>query len=222
MSYPSIPDTIARYFGDLPTSVPARYRAWEHCFAHFSKADELGAVIDKEKATLHLATYLANWGMYRGSSFLPDFDFTIHIPVVERLWDPSVSALRNKEMGGSLEDLELVEALLSTADAIRSGYRPYGKATHTLVTKVMLGAIGCFPTLDTLFVAGARQCGLQCADLSRKTIECIVRFCLIRLDDLRQEQEKIKKRSPIRYPLMKIVDMYFWQIGFELDQKSQR
>lgn len=206
----------------MPHTVPARYRAWEHCFAYFSKADELGAVADKEKATLHLATYLANWGMYRGSSFLPDFDFTIHTPVVERLWDPSVVALRKKEVGRSLEDLTRVDSLLAAASAIRAAYRPHGNATDTLVTKVMLGAIGCFPALDTLFAAGAELCGFQWTKLNRTTIEHVLHFCLTHRDTFRHEQDIITKQSAVRYPLMKIVDMYFWQIGFEHDQKTRR
>lgn len=39
--------------------------------------------------SLQLAFYLASWGMYRGSSFLLQKDYRIHIPVVKEL-------LRNK------------------------------------------------------------------------------------------------------------------------------
>jgi hypothetical protein len=31
----------------------------------------------------------------------------------------------------------------------------------------------------------------------------------------------IKTRGKKPYPAMKLVDMYFWQIGFELDSKAE-
>jgi len=43
---------------------------------------------------------------------------------------------------------------------------------------------------------------------------------ILRLDGLLATD----KAGGLRYPLMKLVDMYFWQIGFELDgeKKSRR
>lgn len=35
--------------------------------------------------SLQLAFYLASWGMYRGSSFLLQKDYRVHIPVVKEL-----------------------------------------------------------------------------------------------------------------------------------------
>jgi hypothetical protein len=32
--------------------------------------------------------------------------------------------------------------------------------------------------------------------------------------------EEIQKNSGIQYPAMKLVDMYFWEIGYELEQKA--
>ena len=34
------------------------------------------------------------------------------------------------------------------------------------------------------------------------------------------EQAGIEESSGVHYPLMKLVDMYFWQIGYEMDTKS--
>jgi hypothetical protein len=43
----------------------------------------------------------------------------------------------------------------------------------------------------------------------------MVRFCTDCGDALRAEQERIEKIARIRYPRMKLVDMYFWEIGYE-------
>ena len=45
----------------------------------------------------------------------------------------------------------------------------------------------------------------------------MITFCQDHLADLRAEQEEISRKCGIRYPLMKLVDMYFRQIGFEAD-----
>jgi len=46
-------------------------------------------------------------------------------------------------------------------------------------------------------------------------IERVLRFCKYHLAELREEQSRIEVASGVHYPLMKLVDMYFWQIGFE-------
>ena len=43
----------------------------------------------------------------------------------------------------------------------------------------------------------------------------MVAFCQEHLGELRAEQTEISARAGVYYPLMKLVDMYFWQLGFE-------
>ena len=38
--------------------------------------------VNLDYLSLQLAFYLASWGMYRGSSFLIQKDYRVHIPVV--------------------------------------------------------------------------------------------------------------------------------------------
>ena len=45
--------------------------------------------VNLDYLSLQLAFYLASWGMYRGSSFLLQKDYRVHIPVVREI-------LRNK------------------------------------------------------------------------------------------------------------------------------
>ncbi|MBQ7906646.1 MAG: hypothetical protein IJ309_01585 [Clostridia bacterium] len=61
-----------------------RYRSWEHCRQRFINARGTSpSQQEKEELALHLAFYLASWGMYRGSSFLLSLDYTVHLPVVD-------------------------------------------------------------------------------------------------------------------------------------------
>ena len=72
------------FYNDLKTDENGRYRSWEHCYSHFIKARG-NPNADYDYLSLQLAFYLASWGMYRGSSFLLQKDYRIHIPVVKEM-----------------------------------------------------------------------------------------------------------------------------------------
>ena len=62
-----------------------RYRSWEHCYYIFNRARNNNARNNEtyiDYLSLHLAFYLASWGMYRGSSFLLQRDYKVHIGAV--------------------------------------------------------------------------------------------------------------------------------------------
>ena len=58
--------------------------SWEHCYRVFGKARN-NKPNDVDCLCLHLAFYLASWGMYRGSSFLTKRDYKVHEPVVKEI-----------------------------------------------------------------------------------------------------------------------------------------
>ena len=62
-----------------------RYLSWIHCFNVFKENRFSANMQTYDYLALHLAFYLASWGMYRGSSFLLQKDYKIHIPVVKML-----------------------------------------------------------------------------------------------------------------------------------------
>ena len=120
------------FYNELKEDSNGRYRSWEYCYKVFHDARKEKEV-DSDYLSLQLAFYLASWGMYRGSSFLLQKDYKIHIPVVEEL-------LKDK--------------------------------------------------YDLLF-------GIQCMEL---------------------EQARAKMEvCGLPYPQMKVLDMGFWQIGFDKD-----
>ncbi len=75
-----IKDKIISFYDLMAEDEHHRYKSWEHCFSYFDKKE-----IDTNIACLHLAFYLAIWGMYRGSSFLLWKDYLIHIEVVKEI-----------------------------------------------------------------------------------------------------------------------------------------
>lgn len=170
---------------------------------------------DKDAAALQLGFYLASWGMYRGSSFLLQRSYTIHVAVVERLTSPELSALWDTDVGTDVSDAALVPTILFAVDTVREAYAPFGAATDTLVTKVILGTLGCLPAVDRFFVDGFKKSGNKYSYLNGLFVERVISFCSKCGSGLRVEQDRIERVSGVRYPLMKLVDMYFWEIGYE-------
>lgn len=84
------------YYNNLKAGENGRYRSWEHCYSYFIKGRS-SKEIDYDYLSLQLAFYLASWGMYRGSSFLLQKDYKVHIPVVKELLSKKYDALAGIE-----------------------------------------------------------------------------------------------------------------------------
>jgi hypothetical protein len=207
-----------------------RYRSWDHCYGYFHRATATPQEIiaaDRHHAALQLGFYLASWGMYRGSSFLLQYDYSIHLGVIGALAAPQFEPLWKAEFGSGNGDEALVPVIFKAVDAIREAYRPFAppsesrQASDTLVKKVLLGTFGCLPACDTYLIAGFKAAGLRYSYLNGNFVERVLRFCRDNLPVLRGEQTRIKTASGMHYPLMKLVDMHFWQTGGTLRAKGR-
>jgi hypothetical protein len=210
-----IHEKISAYFGAVAGDPHHRYRSWEHCYRFFRDVTPSGIAAQRQNAALHLGFYLASWGMYRGSTFLLQRAYTVHLGVVDCLPSPRLAPLWEREFGSKTDDVELVPVILDAAKEITKAYSQFGEPTETLVTKVLLGTFGCLPACDQYFIAGFRSAGLGYSYLNTKFVKKILAFSCEHLTELRREQAIIINHSGAHYPLMKLVDMYFWQLGYE-------
>lgn len=218
----NIQQKIQAYHGDIERDGHHRYRSWEHCFAFFRKNAPGSLAAQREAAALQLGFYLASWGMYRGSSFLLQHAYTVHFGVMDSLARPEFAPLWETDFGAAEEDARLTPVVMSAVQAVYEAYAPFGKPTDTLVTKVILGTFGCLPACDRYFISGFKLQGFQYSYLNLRFIERVRVFCLENLPALRGEQLRIAERTGAHYPLMKLVDMCFWQIGYEADTSANR
>ncbi len=85
------------------------------------------------------------------------------------------------------------------------------------MTKVLLGTFGCLPACDRYFIDGFKRSGHRYYRVNDKFVQRVLGFSQDNLTMLRAEQERIRAASGVHYPLMKLIDMYFWQIGYEAD-----
>ena len=121
----------------------------------------------------------------------------------------------------------MATTILSAADAIREAYRPFTTANESrdasdiLVTKVLLGTLGCLPACDRYFKEGFKAAGLKYSCLNSKFTCRLSQVAAKNLPTLRAIQADISSATGVRYPLMKLLDMYFWQLGCELEPSAQ-
>lgn len=217
---------ILAFYDRLASDPNHRYRSWEHCFGHFRGHATFAAPQQIDIAALHLAFYLASWGMYRGSSALLQKDYKIHQPAVSKLLDRSYDVLWDLDFDDAARDSVTADLIVSLSVAIRATYRQHitivdgihrdFQPTDTLLTKLLLGTVGCVPACDRYFIIGFRHAGLRYSRFGTAFLREVFRFCRENKDAFREVQEVIAQRSGIRYPLMKLVDMYFWKLGFDL------
>lgn len=198
-----------------------RYKSWEHCYTYFSQEN-----LELDTACLQMAFYLASWGMYRGSSFLLWKDYLIHKEVVVHI----LSKKHLQRVDFTKAKKQELEEIFSLIAWVKSWYQNNIKSingekrkvnvTDTLATKIILGSLGCVPAYDRYFIDGIRNKGLSYSGLRLASLAIVVDFYKNNQNQFSLASQTILERSGVDYPPMKLVDMYFWQIGYEIDQKS--
>lgn len=197
-----------------------RYYSWEHCYEYFNRKK---GEIDLDTACLHLAFYLASWGMYRGSSDLLWKDYLVHKEIVQEILkhkatlqgtDFSKESERKIKLVADLAE-KISELYAENLKKVNGEKRAAIPISKILISKVLLGTLGCIPAYDRFLVKGLRKHGIKPATLSVKGIVSLVEFYNAhreKVDPLSKET-KINRNNEIHYPPMKIIDMYFWQDG---------
>ena len=154
-----------KFYDTLKKDENGRCRSWEHCYSDFINArDSKNA--DLDYLSLQLAFYLASWGMYRGSSFLLQKDYRIHIPVVKELLKEKYDSLagidcvelKREENQRLFEDINafLDEYYCDIRSEVK-GKEVKNQLSYTLITKILMGTLGCVPAYDRYFISGIKS-----------------------------------------------------------------
>jgi hypothetical protein len=83
-----------------------------------------------------------------------------------------------------------------------------------LVTKILMGTLGCVPAYDRFFQDGVATYKVTTQEYSLKSILRLVDFYEEHNDRL-EETRRGMQCEGLTYPQMKVLDMGFWQVGFE-------
>ena len=215
----------------------SRYKSWEYCYKSFQDAYKSKNIKkpDYDYLSLQLSFYLASWGMYRGSSFLLWKDYKVHESIVkllfkyDSLWNIKIDNNHNQNLNAFYSDLiKLRNEMRDKYSEIRKevyelnkelGSQPKTKISDTLISKIILGTIGCIPAYDRYFVSGVKMTNTISGSLSSDSIKELVKYYKNNYKELENLRNKFSINSDVEYSQMKVLDSCFWQYGFELEDK---
>ena len=240
-----VAEKALKFHKELQRDSHGRYRSWEHCYKVFYDARlerKNGETPDYDYLSLHLAFYLASWGMYRGSSFLLQQDYTVHEDAVKEILHEEYDILQGIECK-ELRKEEALKLLLHLKEVLRSKYngirdrvmslynkdKPKTDISDVLVSKILMGTLGCTPAYDRFFVDGIKGFGVNgikgfnhlTGVFNRNAVEKLIDFYEINFKSFEVARLKMSIDG-LPYPQMKLLDMGFWQIGKEKDDSYRR
>ena len=217
------------FYEDARANENGRSRSWEHCYRVFRDA-RTDPSPDCDYLSLHLAFYLASWGMYRGSSFLLQKDYKVLVPIVEEILKPEYDCLFGVACVG-LREPEVQERYTNVYHYIAEHFRPIrdevagrvvaSQVSPVLTTKILMGTLGCVPAYDRFFQDGVATYKVTTREYSLDSVLRLVDFYEEHNDRL-EDARRGMQCEDLTYPQMKMLDMGFWQVGFEKDAGSAK
>jgi hypothetical protein len=184
----------------------------------------------KRTTALHLGFYLANWGMLRGSSGLLNVNLEFFEDLVEMLF--AGRAIPTVFWDMKLEDFAPDAASHGRAcdyfDKAISAMTKFSEEvswTGTLISKVLLGLWGQCPALDTYFSVGLKAYLDSHSHLhvrsrlfpTSRTLSDIAK--VVEYNGWSSSTYRTR-RGRFAYPIGKIVDMAFFQYGYDRRQEA--
>jgi len=199
----------------------ARYASYDYCYNYFydfkrrKRISDLASPENLELSCLHLYSYLASWGMLRGSSPTLQKSAKFLEPVIkliskcdERAWRIDVDNYQEDSNISYL--LQLYGSICKTIKHL--------KHPHILASKIMLGVFGSVPAFDSNF---KKSFGV--AGLNKNALEKVRKFYEAFRSELdsyhvRTYEFSTGRRTGPPYTKAKLIDM----IGFIQGLKYKR
>ena len=216
---------------------------WHDCYRYFGRP----SAGDNDRAINELHSLLVSWGMYRGNSFLAKKDKWGHQEIVKIVRDPEFVKLREDcaKIGTAKSDAKTIEKTLLLYKKVEDAYRKIkctaaetkaglSKVTVSsgLVSKVMLGTVGCLPAFDDYAqkaLGGIKELRGWPSNLTdeSKRKDRMERLWVFYRNNEAHFIKAVEKfdltERHCAYPPMKMMDMYLWGKGqFLLKQEMDR
>ncbi|MBQ8183830.1 MAG: hypothetical protein IJ025_08050 [Clostridia bacterium] len=204
-----------------------RGNSWIYCYNTFKEYSNKQAYDEKDYdfLALNLSFYLASWGMYRGSSFLLNMDYKIHIEAVKMMMKEKYRQLFDGNIYQNKSEYKKLLFGEENFDGIYVWLNDYYTNIHnimkstgdteisdTLITKILLGVYGCIPAFDRFFkdafglFGGQKHLSTNGNAITNKNKGLLA----ILETELGNE---IQNWGSNDIPYMKKVDMYFYSLG---------
>lgn len=202
-------------YDDISTDPNHRYLSWEYCHEAFKQHRQQQDEATVDYLCLHLAWYLASWGMLR-NSFLMQKDYKIHAEVVRVIYQPEWEALWDITPD-KLSQEWYAARIMNLCEAITEAYVASGAGipTETLLTKILLGTIGCAPAYDRYFKKALSLTGAAQQSFGARSLMALGKLYIARMDEFEALRRHCSER--VEYPAAKVIDMCFFEYGLQMD-----
>ena len=94
--------------------------------------------------------------------------------------------------------------------------------TDTLLSKILLGTLGCVPAYDRYFIDGLKHMEIKNTTFNDASLTELFDCIDNNKTEIENAQKLILTKTGQHYPVMKVLDMYFWQIGYDKEVKEKR
>ena len=202
-----------------------RFSSFDYCYNYFKTTSDLK--FDIEKSCLELGFYLASWGMYRGSTMLLQKSVRFLIPTIEYIasldrsfWSIDIDVYND----------ENIDKILTIKNNLVERLNLKQHQDVALTTKIMLGVFGFIPAFDSYFCNTFRKiangkCGFR--SVNKESLKFIQMFYennkeIINSIDIKTFDFTTGKKTNMKYPKAKIIDMYGFQIGLKENEKNEK
>lgn len=185
-----------------------RYKSWEYCYNAFKIYRH-----DKDRVEflcLHLSCYLASWGMLRNSALI-NYDYLVHKKFVEQVSNTKYDKLYDNNG----YDIDLIVEL---ANLINEVYPSTISKTKTFVTKILLGIFGCVPAYDRYFCSAVKKYNICSGNFNRNSLNDLYSYYQLYFKEFEELRNQFLKEG-VYYTPMKLIDMCFWQLGFDMENE---
>ena len=223
-------ELIAEFAQQIKADSHHRLRSWHH--AHAAWQEYLDKRIDDDHATLHLAFYLASWGMYRGSSKLLQRDFLALKPAVQFLAD------QRQDWESLLFSTETPEKIAKDIRELANGLKSalvgpltlpgtnqkQANVTDTLLSKILLGTLGAVPAFDTEVKKALRKevKGYKSGDsFVQKKLAAVIELARAKQDRIENGQAILKRETELEFTRTLVLDLYLWGKGRKLNEAKK-
>lgn len=200
----------------------ARYASFDYCFNYFQAFKNKKEIANKnnvQNSCLHLAFYLASWGMLR-NSFLLQKSIKFYEPLIKYISEKDATFWKIDV--SSYETIDNLDKLLQCGEDIKKILIESGKnnnVSDTLITKIMLGVFGCVPAFDAYFKKGSglgvfnKKALLRISEFYKKDNHSeLISNEARKIKTFEYHDNLLNSRS---YTEAKIIDMIFFIEGYQ-------
>lgn len=193
----------------------ARAYAYDHCHKAFENYIGKGETLDEQTVdflALHLYSFLASWGMVKGSCLLMKTHYQYLYKAVKVVCDKEYADLKDIDILSSDFDkkdyIEKVMKLKGELDKTIFAGTNY-KYKDTLLGKIMLVTLDCALGYDTNVKKNVRKLGGVGA-LSERGLTDILEFAQAHQKEIQEAQKLYKTKKNVDYSPMKLIDGALW------------